>query len=204
MKQLTTLYVESNALKDVSVVAYLPCLDTLDVSDNFGVIIEPLSDKTKMIYLFLKSINLRDIYALRNMINLKLLDLSHNYLIDISVLQQFQSLESLDLSFNKIKDFKVFQSGIHVEKQDFCYLLTDQSEPNIVDLLILQKIQHINNQTGSIIQLNKRYTCLKKQFESKLELVQNQIEIAGKIQSSFMLEVANLMNIICDEVQRNQ
>ncbi|CAL5988652.1 leucine-rich_repeat domain-containing protein [Hexamita inflata] len=200
MKQLTTLYVDANALKDISVVAYLPCLDTLDVSDNFGVNIEPLQNKTKMIYLFLRSINLRDIYALRNMINLKLLDLSHNYLIDISVLQKFQSLESLDLSFNKIEDFKVFQSGTHAEKQDFCYLLTDQSRPNIMDLLVLNRIQQINNQNGSIQQVNKRYSCLKKEFESKFELVQNQIQIAGKIQSSFKHEVAKSMNIICDEI----
>ncbi|CAL6039971.1 leucine-rich_repeat domain-containing protein [Hexamita inflata] len=202
MKQLTTLQAESNSIKDVSAIAHLPCLDTLDLSENFGVNIEPLSGMTKMQYLYLNKINLRDIYALRNMINLQTLNLSHNCLIDIHQLLQLEKLYYVDLSFNIIQDHSAasLKQGKFQRGQYLCCNQSDQSMPSMMDLHILQRIQQINNQNGSIQQLNKRFTCLKKEFESKLELVQNQIEIAGKIQSSFMHEVATLMNINRDQI----
>ncbi|CAL5998990.1 LPXTG_cell wall anchor domain-containing protein [Hexamita inflata] len=200
LKQLTTLYANSNALKDISVVAYLPNLSTLDISENFGVNIEPLSGKTIMIYLFLKSINLRDIYALRNMINLKELDLSDNCLIDISILQKLRRLQRLDVSFNKIEDFNVFQSGTHAAKQALCYILYEQSIPNMMDLQILHRIQQINKQNSCCSKLNKRYACLKNEFKFKIQLVQNQLQKVIKAQQGFMYDVANLMNVIRDEI----
>ena len=104
LSQLNTLIVEDTYLsdKDVSVIAALPSLKNLTMTNCQLSSIESLSGAKLLVKLDLNNNAIRDISSLSFMSNLKELNLSHNALTNLSFISALSGLEVLDVSYNSL------------------------------------------------------------------------------------------------------
>ncbi len=101
---LTTLYLESNSISDISALADLPALTMLSLWGNSISDISALAGLTALEELNLWGNSISDISALAGLTALKYLYLSGNSISDISALEGLTALEELNLSGNSISD----------------------------------------------------------------------------------------------------
>jgi len=104
LSQLNTLSVEDTYLsdKDVAVIAALPSLKNLAMTNCQLSSIESLSGAKNLVTLDLNNNAIRDISSLSFMSDLKELDLSHNALTNLSFISALSGLEVLDVSYNSL------------------------------------------------------------------------------------------------------
>jgi len=104
LSQLNTLTVEDTYLsdKDVSVIATLPSLKNLTMTNCQLSSIESLSGAKFLVKLDLTNNAIRDISSLSFMSNLKELRLGHNALTNLSFISALSGLEVLDVSYNSL------------------------------------------------------------------------------------------------------
>ena len=104
LAQLTTLNIRGCVLSndDLTVIAALPGLEHLTLSDCSLSKIEPLSKLPHLVSLDLSQNAIRDVTPLSFMENLTKLDLSNNALTNLSPLSALDSLQELDVSYNSL------------------------------------------------------------------------------------------------------
>ncbi len=99
-----TGYVNSNSVSDLSPLAELTQLTTLDLHKNSIVSISALSRLTNLTDLYLNDNRITNISSLSDLIQLKNLGLEHNTITNISALARLTRLEWLLLKDNRIKN----------------------------------------------------------------------------------------------------
>ena len=104
LTSLSRLYIRSTAIsaQDLSIIASLPNLTELTLSDCYLSSIKNLAGAQKLQYLNLSDNAIRDVSALSFMSNLKTLDLSRNALTNLSYLSPLTDLKTLDVSYNSL------------------------------------------------------------------------------------------------------
>ena len=115
LKQLTIrgCAVSSN---DLAVIAALPNLEHLVLSDCSLSSIKPLSNASHLITLDLSKNTLRDISALSFMDGLTRLNLSNNALTDLNSLSALTSLQELDVSYNSLNSVAALRTCTNLKK----------------------------------------------------------------------------------------
>lgn len=88
--------------ESLQILATLPSIENLLVSDCGFSTIEPLKEVTSLKRLDLSNNTIRNLTVLSGMPNLEELNLKHNALTDLSALQGLHSLKRLDVSFNSL------------------------------------------------------------------------------------------------------
>lgn len=111
LKNLTSLYLRKNNLRDVSWLKELKCLTSLDLSNNnFIKNLSCLAEFKGLTSLKLRNNNLSNVSFLRGLDSLAALDLGGNNLRDTGFLTGLKNLKALDLSWNrKIKDYSLLK-----------------------------------------------------------------------------------------------
>ena len=105
LTQLTSLQLENNAISDVSPLATLTQLDSLDLGDNAISDVSPLAILTKLTELNLSSNPISDVSSLATLTQLRSLQFYNCETIsDVSGLATLTQLQMLDLSDNAISD----------------------------------------------------------------------------------------------------
>ena len=88
--------------ESLQILATLPSIENLLISDCGFSTIEPLKDVVTLKRLDLSSNTIRNLSVLSGMPGLEELNLKHNALTDLSALQGLQNLKRLDVSFNSL------------------------------------------------------------------------------------------------------
>ena len=104
MTALTTLYLGSNSISDISPLDGLTALTTLDLFSNSIIDISPLAGLTALTTLYLWNNSIIDISPLAGLTALTWLDLGYNSIINISPLAGLTALTTLYLWNNSIID----------------------------------------------------------------------------------------------------
>lgn len=104
LTSLKRLQISSTAVsaQDLSVIASLPNLTELTLSDCYLSNIQNLAGAQNLQYLNLSDNAIRDVSALSFMSNLQTLDLSRNALTNLSYLSPLSGLKTLDVSYNSL------------------------------------------------------------------------------------------------------
>ena len=124
-------------ISDISALANLTNLQTLDLSGNGISDISALKSLTNLQTLNLSSNNISDISALGNLTNLQTLNLSGNKIIsDISALKSLTNLQTLDLSGNNISDISALESLTNLQTLNL-------SGNNISDISALESLTNL-------------------------------------------------------------
>ena len=104
LTSLNRLYIRATAIsaQDLSVIASLPNLTELTLTDCYLSSIKNLAGAQNLQHLNLSDNAIRDVSALSFMSNLQTLDLSHNALTNLSDLSPLSNLKTLDVSYNSL------------------------------------------------------------------------------------------------------
>ena len=94
----------SNTISDLSALAGLTILNSLNLSKNDISDISPLAGLTRLRSLYLSTNAISDISPLSGLIQLSILDISANSISDISPLAELTELNTLFLAYNSISD----------------------------------------------------------------------------------------------------
>ncbi len=97
----------SNTISDLSPLAGLTQLNSLDLERNEISDISPLSGLTGLSVLYLSTNSISDVSPLSGLTRLKTLDISANSISDISILSELIQLNIFFLSYNSISDISV-------------------------------------------------------------------------------------------------
>ena len=100
---LTLLFLDGNAIADVSPLANLTNLTLLGLGDNVADV-SPLANLTNLTYLSLSNNSITDVSPLAGLTNLKHLFLGNNSITDVSPLANLTNLITLYLEGNAIED----------------------------------------------------------------------------------------------------
>ena len=104
--------------EDLAVLAKLPSLNTLVLSDCDLTTIADLEGAANLTKLDLSSNNVRNLEVLEPMTTLKELNLKHNAVIDLTALSGLTRLETLDVSYNFISDLSPLSSCLKLSWLD--------------------------------------------------------------------------------------
>ena len=121
MSGLTELYLQHNAVTDLTVVGSLSNLTALDVSYNALSSIAPLSGNVRMTKLSATNNQITDVSTASSLPILEELRLDYNTLSDLSGLSGCTSLKTLTVSNNQISDLSALSGLNAIEKLDFSY-----------------------------------------------------------------------------------
>lgn len=144
---LETLVIKETAItsQDLQIIANLPKLTSLQITDCGLSGITELSGASNLINLDLSSNTIRDLTALSTMPYLQTVDLSHNALTSAEVLGGLTNLTTLDISFNSITSTAPLSACSNLTELDISSnLLTSLS--GIEKLVSLNKLSASFNQ----------------------------------------------------------
>ena len=108
-------------ISDISALANLTNLQTLNLSGNSISDIGALANLTNLTELNLSGNNISDISALGNLPNLQTLDLSGNGIISIGELGSLPNLQTLNLSSNNISDISALGNLTNLQTLNWSY-----------------------------------------------------------------------------------
>ena len=161
---LTSLNLDSNGVSNIAPVAGLTNLEMLYLDDNGISNIGPVAGLTSLHSLFLNDNNLTDISAVQNLTNLATLDVNNNNLTNISPVVNLTSMTHLEMNSNSISDISPLAGMTLVSS-----LFLDNN--NISDISTLSELSSLislhleDNQIEDIAPLagltNLRYLYLK-------------------------------------------
>ncbi len=137
-KNLKSLFLTGNQIKDITPLKELKYLERLDLSKNQIQNIRPLEELELLGNLDLSRNQIKDITPLKELKYLESLDLSKNQIQNIRPLEELEHLESLDLSKNQIKDITPLEE---------LELLKDLglSGNQIKDITPLKELEHLES-----------------------------------------------------------
>ncbi len=101
---------DSTGISDISPLAGLTKLTSLDLYHNRVNDISPLENMTNLEKLWLNDNQVTDISPLQNLTDLKRLFVNENNISDISVLSNLTALDHINLSYNSISDISVLSN----------------------------------------------------------------------------------------------
>ena len=143
----------SVSAQDLQIIANLPKLTTLSITDCGLSSIAELSGAGNLTYLDLSSNTIRDLTALSTMPYLQTVDLSHNALTSVEVLGGLTNLTKLDISFNSITSTAPLANCSHLAELDVSSnLLTSLN--GIEQLLFLTDLCAAFNQITDVSSLS--------------------------------------------------
>ncbi|CAL6011247.1 Chain_A [Hexamita inflata] len=168
---LTVLTMRGCGLTNIDQIQSLVNLNDLDLSDNFGIDINPLCKITSLIKLNISDCNLKQIDQIGFLTNLEVLDISMNELLKIDSISQLINLKELDISENKniqinslsrlvglaklnlsccgLRQLSALRSLINLQTLDISF----NSNLNINELQYLKNLTHLNIQSCDVISI---------------------------------------------------
>ncbi len=146
---ITNAHLTSN---DLSVIASLPNLTHLTLSNCRLAVINNLSGAHNLQHLDLSSNTIRDVSALSFMAQLRSLNLSHNALTNLSYISALSNLQVLDVSYNSIASVVPLSSCTSLTELN----ISNNSVSAMTGLETLNNLQKLNasaNQLTDVAQL---------------------------------------------------
>jgi Leucine-rich repeat (LRR) protein len=117
LTELEVLLARNNHTADISALAKLKNLETLNLEKNYHIEdISSLENLSKLRILVLEQNQVKDISALSNLVNMSYLALSNNYISDISPLAKLTVLDVLLLNKNWIKSIEALREMDYLTK----------------------------------------------------------------------------------------
>jgi Leucine-rich repeat (LRR) protein len=120
MTKLETLDLSGNAISNISPLAGMTKLETLGLSNNQISDIRPLAGLTQLESLKLRSNPISDIEPLAGLTQLQYLDLYENEISDIEPLAGLTQLQYLDLYVNEISDIRPLAGLTQLQELEIC------------------------------------------------------------------------------------
>ncbi|MBL7650026.1 MAG: leucine-rich repeat domain-containing protein [Candidatus Hydrogenedentes bacterium] len=118
MSELTKLHAQDNNITDLTPLARLTKLYSLDIANNAIVDVTPIREFVQMELLWISSNEIEDISALDRLTALQMLSARNNHIGDISVLSHMPNLDSLDLEYNEISDISYLTDLVQLRTLD--------------------------------------------------------------------------------------
>lgn len=158
LSSLETLVISniSVAAQDLQIIANLPKLTSLTMTDCKLSGITELSGAAGLTHLDLSSNTIRDLSALGTMPYLQSVDLSHNALDSIEVLGNLTNLIKLDVSFNSITSAAPLASCSHLSELD----LSNNYLTNLNGIEKLLSLTKLSTAYNKITEVNNISTCV--------------------------------------------
>lgn len=117
LPQLTTLYLASNSIKDITPLSDFKSLIEIILTNNQIIDISPLSGLINLIRLDLSNNQIKNITPLKNLNDLTELSLWNNQVNDISSLKDLTMLSKLNLRNNLIEDLPAWITSLGLSVQ---------------------------------------------------------------------------------------
>ncbi|CAL6028701.1 leucine-rich_repeat domain-containing protein [Hexamita inflata] len=197
LKDLISLKLNGNYLKDLSVLKTLTNLEELEIASNEGADITFLMCLTKLVKLDLSWNKLISIQVVSQLVNLKILNISYNNIIDISPLRtQILQLSELVIYNNKILVDQYMKQQIC---QRYYIRIGTQYMPTAAEINYSQIINTVQIQNIRLICLMQQRISFKKLVKSNNESVTTtKNRITNKL-IYLTYQVVTLFNSIMDE-----
>jgi multiple sugar transport system substrate-binding protein len=157
LKNLSSLYLESNKISDISCLKELTKLESLDISINNIADISVLGELRNLKALYMNSNKISDISSLVGLSGLETLDVRNNLITDLSSLEGKQNLKVLDASRNNISDIKSIGGLTSLESLD----LSDNKINDLRPLKKLLALRELNLSYNDINDINSLRTLKK-------------------------------------------
>lgn len=103
LQYVTALSINGRGVQDISSIAYMTSLNSLDISNNYIVSLEPLRNLKKLSYLNITGNLVTDLSPIQSL-SLSQLHCAYNQISSVSPLSGMTSLVALDISNNMISD----------------------------------------------------------------------------------------------------
>ncbi|CAL6011188.1 Chain_A [Hexamita inflata] len=128
----------------------------LDISSNKQIDIAPLKDLTCLIKLDMSRCGLRQLSALKSLINLQFLDISYNSNVNITALQYLKSLTHLYLNNCNIVSLYVLRPLANLEELRIASNKIVYLDANLNEMKYLEELRVQYNLVGDFSQIEKR------------------------------------------------
>ena len=146
---LKTLDLRNNSIADISVLSAMTELQALNLAGNLIADISPLANLVGLKTLDLRNNSIADISVLSAMTELQALNLAGNLIADISPLANLVGLKTLDLRNNSIADISVLSAMTELQALNLYGNLIDDISP-LADLVGLKTLELRNNSIADI------------------------------------------------------
>lgn len=191
-KNLTSLYVDGNEIKDLAITA--PKLETLNLSGNKLTKLDALKDLTTLEALDLSGnstiIDLAPIASLKNLTTLGLIftkDKAATKLTDISALKDMTKLETLSISYTGVKDIDAI-AGL----KELTSLTINNSK--VVSTKALEKLSKLTTVDLSANDIEDVVGLKNKKKLSSLNLSENNIKDISDLKGAFTVDTIKTLN----------
>ncbi|MTI69095.1 MAG: hypothetical protein FH751_02420 [Firmicutes bacterium] len=149
LKSIKFLKIEDVTQKDLNIIGNLTNLETLilsreSVNPTTSLDITPLKNLTNLKKLDLNDNRIESIKPLEDMIKLEELSMNRNIINDLTPLKNMKKLRVLDLSFNRIKNLTPLKGLTNLEELNLDYNRIEDDTP-IKDLPNLKSIRLLEN-----------------------------------------------------------
>lgn len=168
--------------EELEIIANLPSLNNLILSDCSLSTIAALEGAQNLTKLDLSSNTLRNLEAISGMTGLRELNLKHNAVTDLSYLSNFTNLETLDISFNAITDLRPISACVKLNWLDAGNNQLANAN-GVEELPLLTYLSLDYNQLTDISVLSK---CLEL---TNLSIANNQIHNITSLSSLVKLDI---------------
>ncbi|SDF26795.1 leucine-rich repeat domain-containing protein [Cellulophaga baltica] len=183
LKDLQSLYLDSNIIEDLSFIKNLINLKNLSLNENSISDVDSLSGLINLEILNLSENNILNITALSKLKKIKHLNISSNNITDISIIKAFKNLKALYADDNSISDLVCISSLLSLKRINF-------SKNKITDISSLKKLKYLqefifsNNRIfdlSPILSLikNKDFTRSYNFFENPLVYPPTEVYLRG-------------------------
>ncbi len=187
MKNLDSLILLNNKIKDISALKQLTNLKNLNLNINQINDITVLKYMENLSVLSLDVNQISDISALKDLINLKSLSLDSNQISDISVLKNLTNMETIRLDYNQISDISALANMTNMKSLYLAHnKIRDISE---IKTLVKMKVINLDNNQISDISALENMTNMER-----LYLAYNNISDISTIEGMIKLTDLHLNN----------
>ena len=142
--------INSNSVSDISPIAGLTNLTTLNLTNNSVADISPIAGLTKLTWLYLTNNSVTDISPIAGLTNLKTLSLINNSVADISPIAGLTKLKKLYLNSNSIADI----SPVAGLTKLTVLILTNNSVTDISPIVGLTNLTTLNLTNNSVTDIS--------------------------------------------------
>ena len=181
-KNLTKLKIQNNAISDLTPLTDLTRLNFLWISLNQVSDITPLANLTELRSLFISFNQVTDITPLQNLTRLLVLGVSNNQVSDITPLANLTELQRLYIDFNQVSDLTPLASLTELESLDI-----SSNQISDIDLTPLANLSKLYNLFIGFNQVSDLTPLANLTRLGQLEFPNNQV--------SDLAPLANLSNL---------
>ncbi|CAL6056632.1 leucine-rich_repeat domain-containing protein [Hexamita inflata] len=188
--QLNKLELQCCGLKSLNVLISLVNLKELNLCQNQQLKdITALQHLTKLTNIYLTECCLDDITVLQELIYLKELDLTFNYIIYVDPLKNLTNLKQLQIESNLIQDFSAIMNHPNFNT----YIISDQEIPTENQKRFAYKMKCIDDQILLLRQIQKYRP--KQKIADCMEQVSNSLNKCFKSAALFVLQIQDLFEL---------